>query len=53
MKDNYKVFQFVSVYLFNHFRESEIMGHDAIVVKLADDIYLSGKADWVSEDFKT
>jgi len=53
VKDNHNVFQFISVYLFNHFRESEIMGHDAIVVKLADDIYLSGKADWVSEDFKT
>jgi peroxiredoxin len=52
VKDNYKVFQFISVYLFNHFRESEIMGHDAIVVKLADEIYLSGKADWVSQDFK-
>ncbi len=37
---------------FNHFRESEIMGHDAVVVKLADDIYLSGKADWVSNGFK-
>ena len=49
---NYEVFQFVSVFLFNHFRESEIMGHDAVVVKLADDIYLSGKADWVSEEFK-
>jgi thiol-disulfide isomerase/thioredoxin len=52
VKGNYKVFQFVSVYLFNHFRESEIMGHDAVVVKLADDIYLSGKADWVSDEFK-
>ncbi|HUX57302.1 MAG TPA: thioredoxin-like domain-containing protein [Bacteroidales bacterium] len=50
--DNYKVFQFISVFLFNHFRESEIMGHDAVVVKLADDIYLSGKADWVSSEFK-
>lgn len=49
---NPKVFQFISVFLFNHFRESEIMGHDAIVVKLADDIYLSGKADWVSDDFR-
>jgi len=28
------------------------MGHDAVVLKLADDIYLSGKADWVSDDFK-
>jgi thiol-disulfide isomerase/thioredoxin len=52
VKDNYKVFQFISVYLFNHFRESEIMGHDAVLVKLADDIYLSGKADWVTDEFK-
>ena len=49
---DYKVFQFVSVYLYNHFRESEIMGHDAVMVKLADDIYLSGKADWVTKEFK-
>lgn len=46
---NHKVFQFISVYLFNHFRESEIMGQDAVMVKIADDIYLSGKADWVSK----
>jgi len=52
VEGNYKIFQFVSVFLYNHFRESEIMGHDAIIVKLADDIYLSGKADWVSKDFK-
>ncbi len=52
VKGNYKIYQFVAVFLFNHFRESEIMGHDAVVVKLADDIYLSGKADWVSEEFK-
>ncbi len=48
---NYKVFQFISVYLFNHFRESQVMGHDAVMVKIADDIYLSGKADWVSKEF--
>lgn len=52
VRGNQKVFQFVAIYLFNHFRESEIMGHDAVVVKLADDIYLSGKADWVSKEFK-
>ena len=49
---NYKVYQFVSVFLFNHFRESEIMGQDAVLVKLADEIYLSGKADWVTKEFK-
>ena len=52
-ESNHKIFQFVSVFLFNHFRESEIMGHDAVMVKIADDIYLSGKADWVSDEFKT
>ncbi|MEI8224851.1 MAG: thioredoxin-like domain-containing protein [Bacteroidota bacterium] len=51
-KSNKKIFQFISVYLFNHFSKSEIMGHDAVMVKLADDIYLSGKADWVSKEFK-
>jgi thiol-disulfide isomerase/thioredoxin len=49
---NYKIFQFVSVYLFNHFRESEIMGHDAVMVKLADDLYLSGKADWTTKEWR-
>ncbi len=49
---NYKIFQFVSVFLFNHFRESQIMGQDAVLVKLADEIYLSGKADWVTKEFK-
>jgi thiol-disulfide isomerase/thioredoxin len=49
---NYKVFQFVAVFLFNHFRESEIMGQDAVMVKLADDIYLSGKADWTTKEWR-
>lgn len=49
---NEKIFQFIAVYLFNHFRESETMGHDAIVVKLADEIYLSGKANWTSKEWR-
>jgi thiol-disulfide isomerase/thioredoxin len=49
---DYKVFQYVAVYLFNHFRESTYMGHDAIIVKLADDIYLSGKADWTTKEWR-
>jgi thiol-disulfide isomerase/thioredoxin len=51
-QSNHNVFQYISVYLFNHFRESQVMGQDAVLVKLADDIYLSGKADWVSKEFK-
>jgi thiol-disulfide isomerase/thioredoxin len=49
---NYKMFQFIAVFLFNHFRESEVMGHDAVMVKLADDIYLSGKADWTTKEWR-
>jgi len=49
---DYKVFQYVAVYLFNHFRESTYMGHDAVIVKLADDIYLSGKADWTTQEWR-
>jgi peroxiredoxin len=49
---NHAVFQYIAVYLFNHFRESEIMGHDAVMVKLADDIYLSGKADWTTQEWR-
>jgi thiol-disulfide isomerase/thioredoxin len=49
---NYRIYQFVSVYLFNHFRESELMGHDAVMVKIADDIYLSGKADWTTKEWR-
>jgi len=50
-ESNYNVYQFVAVYLFNHFRTSEIMGHDAVLLKIADDIYLSGKAKWVTKEF--
>ena len=28
------------------------MGHDAVIVKLADDIYLSGKADWTTKEWR-
>lgn len=52
VEKNYKMYQYTAVYLFNHFRESEIMGHDAVMVKLADEIYLTPKADWVTKEFK-
>ncbi|MRR19237.1 redoxin domain-containing protein [bacterium] len=48
---NDDVFQYVAVWLMNRYATSEIMGHDAIVVHLADDIYLSGRAAWASEEY--
>ena len=47
------VFQYVAVWLMNRYATSEIMGHDAVVVHLADNIYLSGRAPWASEAYIT
>jgi len=44
-------YQYTAVFLFNNFRESPIMGHDAVMVKIADDVYLSGRAKWASKEF--
>ncbi len=44
-------YQYTAVFLFNNFRESPIMGHDAVMVKIADEVYLSGRAEWASKEF--
>ena len=48
---NQDMFQYVSVWMFNKYATSEIMGQDAVVVHLADKVYLSGKAPWVSKEY--
>lgn len=48
---NPDVFQYVAVWLMNRYAASEIMGHDAVVVHLADRVYLAGKAPWVSDEY--
>lgn len=48
---NPDVFQYVAVWLMNRYAASEIMGHDAVVVHLADRVYLAGKAPWASEEY--
>ena len=48
---NEDVFQYVAVWLMNKYAVSDIMGHDAVVVHLADKIYLSGKAPWASQEY--
>ena len=50
---NKDVYQYVAVWLFNKYATSEIMGQDAVLVHIADKVYLSGKADWVSKEFLT
>jgi len=48
---NKDMFQYVAVWLLNRYATSEIMGHDAVVVHLADRVYLAGKAPWVSAEY--
>jgi thiol-disulfide isomerase/thioredoxin len=49
-KTNDKVFQYVVVYLLNHYERSNIMGLDEVFVELAERYYLSGEAFWVNEE---
>jgi thiol-disulfide isomerase/thioredoxin len=48
---NKDMFQYVAVWLLNRYATSEIMGHDAVVVHLADSVYLAGKAPWANEEY--
>ncbi len=48
---NDEMFQFVAIWLMNRYAASEIMGHDAVVVHLADKVYLAGRAPWASEQY--
>lgn len=47
-----EMFRYVTEYFFQHYQKSEIVGHDAIVVHLADKYYLSGLAPWANKEYK-
>ncbi len=47
---NEKVYQYVLVYLLNHYETSHIMGLDEVFVHLAEKYYLSGQAPWASKE---
>ncbi|TVR68842.1 MAG: DUF5106 domain-containing protein [Marinilabiliales bacterium] len=49
-KANDDVFQYVLVYLLNHYERSNIMGMDEVFVELAERYYLSGEAFWVNDE---
>lgn len=49
-KSNEKVFQYVLVYLLNHYERSQIMGLDEVFVELAEKYYLTGEAFWVTDE---
>lgn len=49
--DTSEYFQYTLAYVFNKYAQSKYMGFDAVVVHLAEQYYLNGKADWVSESY--
>lgn len=53
MSTDHESFRYWLVTLFNHYQDSKIMGMDAVTVHLAENYYLSGKANWVTEKAKT
>ncbi len=46
-----EMFRFLVQFTFNKANESKIMGMDAAMVALAEKYYLTGEADWASEEF--
>lgn len=48
---NYDMEKYLIQHLFNMANESKIMGMDAVIVSLGEAYYLSGRADWVDDEF--
>lgn len=48
-----EMFQYVTEHLFQYYQKSEYMGHDAVVVHLADKYYLSGLAMWATDKYRS
>ncbi|MCU4157681.1 redoxin domain-containing protein [Carboxylicivirga sp. A043] len=48
---NYEMEKYLIQHLFNRANESKIMGMDAVMVSLGEAYYLSGRADWVDDEF--
>ena len=50
--DNDEMFRYWLVTLFKKYAESNLMGMDAVMVHLARNYYLSGKVDWISQEYR-
>lgn len=48
-----EMFRYMVQFIFNHVNNSQIMGMDAVTVALAEKYYLTGEADWATEEFLT
>lgn len=51
LPDDSDYFQYSLAYIFNKYAQSKYMGFDAVIVHLAENYYLNGKASWVSKEY--
>lgn len=49
---NDELFRYWLVSFFKKYAESKVMGMDAVMVYLAKNYYISGKADWISDEYE-
>ncbi|MDA3865857.1 MAG: DUF5106 domain-containing protein [Salinivirgaceae bacterium] len=49
--DDTDYFQYTLAFIFNKYAKSKYMGFDQIIVHLAENYYLNGRATWVSDEY--
>ncbi len=52
VENDNELFRYWLVTLFKKYAEAKIMGMDAVMIHLIEHYYLSGKADWITEEYK-
>ncbi|MEQ8470471.1 MAG: DUF5106 domain-containing protein [Marinoscillum sp.] len=50
--ENEELFRYWLVSLFKKYAESKVMGMDAVMVHLIRNYYLSGRADWITDEYE-
>ncbi len=50
---NEEMFRYWLVTMFKKYAESKVMGMDAVMIHLAKSYYLTGRADWITEEYRT
>lgn len=51
LEDKSEYFQYTLAYIFNKYAQTKYMGFDQVMVHLAENYYLNGRAHWVSEEY--
>ena len=50
--DNDEMFRYWLVTMFKKYAESKVMGMDGVMIHLAKNYYLTGRADWITDEYR-